>query len=138
MQRTLFGAHQQGQTLAEYCESRMAEMKEEIRLWPKDKMRRTVDQEVVDYLIEKYEVSCPVLRRDEAFSTDPANVQVEARSPKSTSTSIRVTGATVAVAQCGRISISTKLAKDPLFRRACRVLEDSGPRGRSNTPPTGP
>ena len=77
----LFGIHQQGQTLAEYCDKRVAEMKQEVRLWPKAKMRATDDQEIAAYLVDKYQASCPVLRRDDAHSLDPVNVQLEARSP---------------------------------------------------------
>jgi hypothetical protein len=81
VQRILFGVHQQGQTMGDYCDKRVAEMKQEVRLWPKDKMRGTDDQEVVAFLIDKYQASCPVLRRDDGHSIDPVNVQLEARSP---------------------------------------------------------
>lgn len=79
MARSLFGVDRRGQTLAEYCAQRVAEMKREVRLRSR-KMRSADDQEVVDYLIDKYQLACPVLRRYDAYSLAPVNVDLNARS----------------------------------------------------------
>jgi hypothetical protein len=79
--RTLFGADQQGQTLAEYCEKHVVAMEREVNAWDSDELLRTPDQEVVDYLIQKYSVSCPVLRTQERHRTDHVRADLPIRPP---------------------------------------------------------
>ena len=79
--RTLFGADQRGQTLAEYCEKRMAAMEREVQAWNSDELLRTPDQEVADYLVKQYSVSCPVLRTQERHRDAPVRADLPARPP---------------------------------------------------------
>lgn len=75
--RRLFG----DQTLADYCEQHRVSLKKELREWRADDLLATSDQEIVEYLIDRYSISCPVLRREDGQSTEPENVDLPAYSP---------------------------------------------------------
>jgi hypothetical protein len=77
----LFGTTREGKSLADYCEGRKAEMEKAGRHWNPDDLLVTPDQEITDYLIDTYSISCPVLRHDEGRSTEPEPVDLPAYSP---------------------------------------------------------
>ena len=77
----LFGMSRDGKTLAEYCENRGAALENAVRHWNPDELLGTPDQEITDYLIATYSVSCPVLRHDERTSTEAEPVDLPAYSP---------------------------------------------------------
>jgi len=78
----LFGASRDGKILAEYGENRKADMEKAVRHWNPDELLGTPDQEITDYLIATYSISClPVLRHDEGTSTEPEPVDLPAYSP---------------------------------------------------------
>lgn len=77
----LFGMSRDGKTLAEYCENRGAALENAVRHWNPDELLGTPDQEITDYLIATYSVSCPVLRHDEGTSTEAEPVDLPAYSP---------------------------------------------------------
>ena len=77
----LFGTSREGKTLADYCEQRKADMEKAVRHWNPDELLATPDQEITDYLVATYSVSCPVLRHDEGTSTEPEPVDLPAYSP---------------------------------------------------------
>jgi hypothetical protein len=79
--RALFGVEQQGQTLAEYCEKHASAMASVVQAWNSDELLRTPDQEVVDFLIQEFSVSYPVLRTQDRHRTDPIRVNLPTRSP---------------------------------------------------------
>jgi hypothetical protein len=70
-----------GKTLADYCEGRKADMEKAVRHWNIDELRATGSQEITDYLISEYAISCPVLRHGEGTSTEPEPVDLPAYSP---------------------------------------------------------
>ena len=77
----LFGISREGKTLADYCERRKAEMEEAVRHWKPDDLLATSDQEIIDYLVGTYSISCPVLLHDKGTSTEPEPVHLPAYSP---------------------------------------------------------
>ncbi len=52
-----------------------------VRHWNPDELLGTPDQEITDYLIATYSISCPVLRHNEGTSTEPEPVDLPAYSP---------------------------------------------------------
>lgn len=79
--RALFGNDRQGKTLADYCQARAAAMEKEVDAWDSDKLLGTPDQDAIDYLVEKYSVTCPVLRTEDTYRTDPVRTNLPARPP---------------------------------------------------------
>lgn len=67
--------------MADYCSEHLAAMVKEVNTWNSDDLLRTSDREVVDHLVQKYSVSCPILRRDDQFRTESVRVDLPVRSP---------------------------------------------------------
>jgi hypothetical protein len=77
----LFGMSRDGKTLADYSEGRRADMEKAVRHWNADDLLATPDQEITDYLISEYAISCPVLRHGDGMSAEPQPVDLPAYSP---------------------------------------------------------
>jgi hypothetical protein len=67
--------------LADYCQQKRAELEEAVRGWKPDELLATPEQEIIEYLVSTYSVTCPVLRPEDGESTEPEAVDLPSYSP---------------------------------------------------------
>lgn len=69
------------QPLADYCAQRRAQLAREVSDWDPEDLLATPDQEIIDYLVSSYSVTCPVLHPGNGWSTEPETVSLPVSSP---------------------------------------------------------
>jgi len=71
----------QERPLADYCALRRAELEKTLRDWNPNELLATPDQEIIDYLVSAYSITCPLLRPKDGESTEPEDVDLPSYSP---------------------------------------------------------
>ena len=53
------------------------ELVAEVQQWAPDQLLTQSENEIASYLADKYSVACPILRRDDIYADEPADIQIE-------------------------------------------------------------